>query len=220
MPLYVRHPLKESVGLTADKTHQPSYDYLFKLVIIGQSGTGKSCLLRRYCENSFSDSFISTIGVDFQSKQIPVGNNICNLQIWDTSGQERFRTITSSYYRGSKGVVIVYDCQDANSIKELDYWLSQAKRYVGEDTPILIVGNKIDLPSQVPAQEVQKFAVNHGCLFVETSAKTGINVDEAFQQLASACLAKVGVTHQFKQHGTIDLDNKDSTAANGLCCWH
>jgi Ras-related protein Rab-1A len=214
MPIYTRAPAAEPL---ASSSPPSKYDYLFKIVIIGQSGTGKSCLLRRYCDNTFSDSFISTIGVDFQNKLLNLRGKSCNMQIWDTSGQERFRTITSSYYRGAKGVVIVYDCQDSKSVSELDYWLSQAHRYVGENIPVLIVGNKIDLPSAVSAQEVQKFATKHGCLFIETSAKTGINVEEAFEKLCTACVEQIGNTHHFPNGGQVKLDSASTT---NWCCGH
>eukprot|EP00466_Bigelowiella_natans_P019187 jgi/Bigna1/52074/estExt_Genewise1Plus.C_50108 len=123
----------------------PQPDHLFKLVIIGDAGVGKSSLLLRFTEDNFSTNYISTIGVDFRFRTLNIKQKIVKLQIWDTAGQERFRTITSAYYRGADGVILVYDFTSDESLKHFEDWLEQVNKYASEDTAKLIVGNKADL---------------------------------------------------------------------------
>jgi Ras-related protein Rab-1A len=162
------------------------YDYLFKLVLIGDSGVGKSCLLLRFADDNFTDSYISTIGVDFRFRTITIDDKTVKLQIWDTAGQERFRTITSAYYRGADGIIMVYDVTSAESFDHVEEWLSEVDRYANETTSKLLVGNKADLieEKQVPEGTAQNFADKLGISFLETSAKTATNVDAAFLTMA------------------------------------
>lgn len=115
------------------------YDYLFKLVLIGDSGVGKSCLLLRFADDAFTESYITTIGVDFRFRTIEIDNKVVKLQIWDTAGQERFRTITSAYYRGADGIVMVYDSTDRESFAHIDDWLQEVNRYANESTSKILV---------------------------------------------------------------------------------
>jgi len=162
------------------------YDYLFKLVLIGDSGVGKSCLLLRFADDNFTDSYISTIGVDFRFRTINIENKTVKLQIWDTAGQERFRTITSAYYRGADGIIMVYDVTSSESFDHVEEWLSEVDRYADENTSKLLVGNKADLieEKQVPEDTAQRFAEKLNIPFLETSAKTATNVDAAFLTMA------------------------------------
>lgn len=163
------------------------YDYLFKLVLIGDSGVGKSCLLLRFADDNFTDSYISTIGVDFRFRTINIDDKTVKLQIWDTAGQERFRTITSAYYRGADGIIMVYDVTSAESFDHVEEWLSEVDRYANENTSKLLVGNKADLveEKQVSEETAQGFADKLGISFLETSAKTATNVDNAFLTMAN-----------------------------------
>eukprot|EP01087_Luapelamoeba_hula_P023862 TRINITY_DN8885_c0_g1_i1.p1 TRINITY_DN8885_c0_g1~~TRINITY_DN8885_c0_g1_i1.p1 ORF type:complete len:200 (+),score=37.87 TRINITY_DN8885_c0_g1_i1:94-693(+) len=162
------------------------YDYLFKILIIGDSGVGKSALLVRYCDDTFNDTFISTIGVDFKIKTIEVEGKNIKLQIWDTAGQERFRTITSSYYRGSHGVILVYSVVDRASFSNVEKWVLEVDRYATNNVKKLLVGTKSDLANQrvVPTEEGQALAEKLKIPVLETSAKTSTNVNEAFLRMA------------------------------------
>lgn len=167
------------------------YDYLFKLVLIGDSGVGKSCLLLRFSDDAFTDSYITTIGVDFRFRTVNVGGKIVKLQIWDTAGQERFRTITSAYYRGADGIVLVYDITEQDSFVHVDEWLAEVNRYATENTVKILVGNKSEKDSDraVDAEDARRKAEDLGISFIETSAKEAINVDLAFITVAQELIA-------------------------------
>jgi len=149
------------------------YDYLFKLLLIGDSGVGKSCLLLRFADDTYTESYISTIGVDFKIRTVDLDGKVCKLQIWDTAGQERFRTITSSYYRGAHGIIIVYDVTDLESFNNVRTWLYEIDRYASENVNKLLVGNKVDLVSKkaVETDTAKQFADSLEMPFLETSAK-------------------------------------------------
>merc|ERR1719245_1627295 len=162
------------------------YDYLFKLVLIGDSGVGKSCLLLRFADDSFTDSYISTIGVDFRFRTVNIDMKTVKLQIWDTAGQERFRTITSAYYRGAHGIIMVYDTTNMESFEHVEEWLAEVNRHASESTMKLLVGNKADLVDEkkVTTEKAQEFADDLDIKFLETSAKNATNVENAFLTLA------------------------------------
>mmetsp|Transcript_21727 Transcript_21727/g.40537 ORF Transcript_21727/g.40537 Transcript_21727/m.40537 type:complete len:208 (-) Transcript_21727:252-875(-) len=157
------------------------YDHLFKLVLIGDSGVGKSCLLLRFADDAFTESYISTIGVDFRFRTVKVEKKTVKLQIWDTAGQERFRTITSAYYRGADGIIMVYDVTNQESFDHVNDWLSEVNRYASEGTCKLLVGNKSDKAEKVVSSDkARAFAESLQIPFLETSAKNASNVEEAF----------------------------------------
>jgi len=162
------------------------YDYLFKLLLIGDSGVGKSCLLLRFADDTYTESYISTIGVDFKIRTIELDGKTIKLQIWDTAGQERFRTITSSYYRGAHGIIVVYDVTDEESFNNVKTWLNEINRYANENVNKLLVGNKSDLTSKkvVDHATAKAFADEIGIPFLETSAKSAENVEQAFMRMA------------------------------------
>ncbi|XP_072917228.1 ras-related protein Rab-13 isoform X3 [Hemitrygon akajei] len=139
-----------------------AYDYLFKLLLIGDSGVGKTCLIIRFADDNFNNTYISTIGIDFKIKTIDVGGKKIKLQVWDTAGQERFKTITTAYYRGAMGIILVYDITDEKSFENIQNWM----------------------------KSIKELAKDHGIRFFETSAKSSLNVEEAFQTLAQDILIK------------------------------
>jgi len=163
------------------------YDYLFKLLLIGDSGVGKSCLLLRFADHTYTESYISTIGVDFKIRTIDLDGKTIKLQIWDTAGQERFRTITSSYYRGAHGIIVVYDVTDPDSFANVKQWLNEIDRYACENVNKLLVGNKCDLVQKkaVDFDTAKQFADKLDIPFLETSAKQGSNVEKAFLTMAA-----------------------------------
>ena len=171
----------------------PEYDHLFKLLLIGDSGVGKSCLLLRFADDTYTESYISTIGVDFKIRTIEIGGKSIKLQIWDTAGQERFRTITSSYYRGAHGIIVVYDVTDQASFSNVKQWLQEIDRYACENVNKLLVGNKCDLTTKkvVDYNTAKEFADGLGIPFLETSAKNSTNVEDAFITMATEIQKRV-----------------------------
>ncbi|EPT25948.1 Rab18/RabC-family small GTPase [Toxoplasma gondii ME49] len=167
-----------------------SYDHLLKLLLIGDSGVGKSSILLRFAEDVFNEKQLSTIGVDFKVKAMTVGDMRLKLAIWDTAGQERFRTLTSSYYRGAQGIIMVYDVSNRQSFLNLQSWLDEIYRYsTNADAVLMLVSNKVDKRTvQVERREGEAFAFQKGMLFVETSAKTRQGVDHAFEELVQKIL--------------------------------
>jgi Ras-related protein Rab-1A len=175
----------------------PEYDFLFKLLLIGDSGVGKSCLLLRFADDTYTESYISTIGVDFKIRTIELEGKTVKLQIWDTAGQERFRTITSSYYRGAHGIIVVYDVTDGDTFSNVKQWLQEIDRYACEGVNKLLVGNKSDLTSKkvVEYGVAKEYADSLQIPFLETSAKNATNVEQAFLTMARQIKDRMGTTN-------------------------
>jgi len=169
------------------------YDYLFKLLLIGNSAVGKSSLLLRFSDNIFNESFLPTIGVDFKIRTFDLNSKTVKLQIWDTAGQERFKTITSSYYKGAHGIIMTYDITDKQSFRDIDNWLAEVEKHASENVNKLLVGNKCDLEAnrQVTYEEGKAYADQLGIKFIETSAKNSVNVDNAFFTMANEIKSRV-----------------------------
>lgn len=168
-----------------------TYDYLFKVLIIGESSVGKSSVLFRYTDKTFSESFLSTIGVDFRISTLTIKDRTLKLQLWDTAGQDRYRNIVSSYYRGASGIILVYDITNTNSFTNLDYWLKQCNHHQLNCAKLLI-GNKLDLHQQRQVQysEGKELADKLGMGFIETSAKDNVGINQAFEDLSCVMLDK------------------------------
>ncbi|KAJ2454329.1 ras GTPase [Coemansia sp. RSA 2336] len=201
----------------------PEYDYLFKLLLIGDSGVGKSCLLLRFADDTYTESYISTIGVDFKIRTIELDGKVVKLQIWDTAGQERFRTITSSYYRGAHGIIVVYDVTDGETYSNVKQWLQEIDRYASEGVNKLLVGNKSDLEDKraVDFTEAQEFAKGLNISFLETSAKDSTNVENAFLTMAKQIKDRMGASNvqQPQQQKQVKLSQmQDVQKANSGCC--
>ncbi|XP_015791906.1 ras-related protein Rab-10 [Tetranychus urticae] len=169
-----------------------NYDYLFKLLLIGDSGVGKTCILFRFSDDAFNSTFISTIGIDFKIKTIELRGKRIKLQIWDTAGQERFHTITTSYYRGASGIMLVYDITNLKSFDSVAKWLRTIDEHANEDVEKMILGNKCDMEDKriIPREKAEAVAREHGIRFLETSAKSNLNINQAFMELAEAILIK------------------------------
>lgn len=163
-----------------------SYDFLIKLLLIGDSGVGKSCLLLRFSDDQFTQSFITTIGIDFKIKTIELDGKRIKLQIWDTAGQERFRTITTAYYRGAMGILLIYDVTDEHSFSNIRNWIRNIEQHAAANVNKVLIGNKADMTQdkKVETTRGQALADEYGIKFFEASAKTNLNVVEAFTSIA------------------------------------
>ncbi|XP_054259892.1 ras-related protein Rab-35-like [Macrosteles quadrilineatus] len=197
------------------------YDHLFKLLIIGDSDVGKSSLLVRFADNTFSGNYITTIGVDFKIRTVEVDGEKVKLQIWDTAGQERFRTITSTYYRGTHGVIVVYDVTSGESFANVKRWLHEIEQNC-EVVNRILVGNKNDAPDRkvVLTEDAQRFADQMRIQLFETSAKENINVEEMFMAITRQVLhtKKERKERQAGQNSdTVNL-RKPKTSKRQKCC--
>lgn len=165
--------------------HDRVYDHLFKIVSIGDSGVGKTNLLLRFTRNEFRLESTATIGVEFANKNVEVDGKVIRAQVWDTAGQDRFRAITSAYYRGATGALLVYDIAKYESFQNVEKWLKELRAYTEPSIAVALVGNKMDLRHlrAVPTEEAAAFAEKNGFLFIETSALDSTNVESAFKDL-------------------------------------
>ncbi|CAJ1415956.1 unnamed protein product [Effrenium voratum] len=160
------------------------YDYLFRMLLIGDSGVGKSCLLLRFADDTYSENYVSTIGVDFRIRTMLIDGKRVKTQIWDTAGQERFRTIAASYYRGAHGIIIAFDLTDRESFQNVRQWLQEIGKYAPANVNIMLVGTKKDMVSKrvVSEDEARELAEELQLRYLETSAKNCHNVDEAMNK--------------------------------------
>ncbi|XP_071715623.1 ras-related protein RABA2a-like [Rutidosis leptorrhynchoides] len=161
------------------------YDYLFKVVLIGDSGVGKSNLLSRFTRNEFCLESKSTIGVEFATRTLKVEGRTIKAQIWDTAGQERYRAITSAYYRGALGALLVYDVTKPTTFENVSRWLKELRDHADANIVIMLIGNKTDLKHlrAVAVEDAQSFAEREGLSFIETSALEAVNVEKSFQTI-------------------------------------
>lgn len=194
-----------------------SSDYLFKILVVGDSGVGKSCLLLRFVDDTFSESFISTIGVDFKIFTMDIDGKSCKLQIWDTAGQERFRTITTNYYRGAHGIVMVYDVTDLTTFANIKQWNDEIDIKAQPMVNKLLIGNKCDLPSKVDTNAVKEYAASLNVPFLQTSARDATNVHEAFQVLARKIIGTQTVIAGDKERVQLRNDEPNKIKSKNCC---
>lgn len=168
-----------------DHNMNPNFDYVFKVLLIGDSGVGKSSILMRFTDDKFEETVVSTIGVDSKPKTVEVDGSRVKLNIWDTAGQERMGFLTSSYYRGAQGIIIVFDITSSDSYGSIQNWLGEIDRYAYEAAVKILVGNKLDLGSSrtVTTEKAKAYAKDLGVEYIETSAKDGTNITEAIMHL-------------------------------------
>lgn len=203
------------------------YDFLFKIVMIGDSGVGKSNLLSRFTRNEFTIECLSTIGVEFATKSVAVDSKSIKAQIWDTAGQERFCAISNVYYRRAVGALLVYDITDSQTYENVATWLKDLKDHADGNIVIMLVGNKCDLKHlrAVPTETAQQFADSNQMSFIETSALNSTNVEEAFTSVVKSIYHLVydnctPITPIDEIEGTLDMDKfvQDSEFKMPNCC--
>ncbi|XP_026788799.1 ras-related protein Rab-43 [Pangasianodon hypophthalmus] len=198
-----------------------SYDFVFKIVLVGDVGVGKTCVVQRFKTGTFIERQGNTIGVDFTMKTMEIQGKRVKLQIWDTAGQERFRTITQSYYRSTNGAIITYDITKKASFMAVPKWMEDVKKYGGSNIATLLIGNKSDLTEERDVSFEEAQAMAHQLDFIsaiETSAKDSSNVDDAFNKMAAELMLRHGgpvfrdsVTDSFK------LNSKDVSGDAWSC---
>ncbi|OVA08079.1 Small GTPase superfamily [Macleaya cordata] len=204
------------------------YDYLFKIVLIGDSGVGKSNLLSRFTRNEFCLESKSTIGVEFATRTLQVEGKTIKAQIWDTAGQERYRAITSAYYRGALGALLVYDVTKPTTFENVSRWLKELRDHADSNIVIMLIGNKTDLKHlrAVATEDAQSFAEKEGLSFIETSALEAINVEKAFQTILGEIyriISKKSLSSEdpapasIKEGQTIDVSGSDSNTKKSCC---
>mmetsp|Transcript_36910 Transcript_36910/g.85269 ORF Transcript_36910/g.85269 Transcript_36910/m.85269 type:complete len:208 (-) Transcript_36910:49-672(-) len=199
------------------------YDHLFKILLIGDAGVGKSSIMLRFTDDSFDQHINSTIGVDFKVKMLKTRGTRVKMTIWDTAGQERFRTLTSSYYRGAQGIILTYDVTRADSFASLDQWLQEMEVYCpggGREVVKLLVGNKIDKDRVVEREVAEEWARSKGMIFLETSAKTNVGIKQAFQEVVEKILENpllLTNTAPGKPKG-VGLSSANDDKPQGGCC--
>ncbi|KAL2135858.1 hypothetical protein VTI74DRAFT_6621 [Chaetomium olivicolor] len=208
------------------------YDFLFKVVLIGDSGVGKSNLLSRFTRNEFNLDSKSTIGVEFATRSIQIDNKTIKAQIWDTAGQERYRAITSAYYRGAVGALLVYDISKSLSFENVTRWLKELRDHADSNIVIMLVGNKTDQRHlrAVPTEDGKNFASENGLSFIETSALEATNVDLAFQNILTSIYqivsskslaeegADVGKKFDPREGNNISLSQEGTKEETKGCC--
>ncbi|XP_066061246.1 ras-related protein Rab-18-B-like [Chamaea fasciata] len=193
-----------------------------KLLLLGDSGVGKSSLLRRFTDGAFEPRLKPTVGIDFKVKKMVLEGRAVTLAMWDTAGQERFRTLTPSYYRGAQGVVLVYDVTRKDTFTGLGKWLNELEMHTTTSSTVkMLVGNKTDKPDrEVERKEGLQLARKHSLLFIETSAKTEDGVQQAFEELVIKILQTPGLWEKSTFRKGIQLMDSSAQQNKGLCSAH
>ena len=203
---------------------EEDYDFIFKVLLLGNSDVGKSSLLLRFVDSVWNESFVPTIGVDFKVKTIEIGDKKVKMQIWDTAGQERFRNVVSTYFRGSNGILLIYDITNRDSFKNLESWLIEIEKHASDNVLKILIGNKNDLENDrvISVEEGQNFANRNGMQFIETSAKMDTNVSEAFQTLGKLMLEfnsnKKPLEPKKSENKTLTASSGKDLNAKKKCC--
>ena len=203
------------------------YDYLFKILLLGNSNVGKSSIFLRFVEDKWNDVFVPTIGIDFKIKTFKLKNKVIKMQIWDTAGQERFKNIISTYYRGAHGILLMYDVTDYDSFKNLSNWIIDIEKNESKNVIKILIGNKMDLEDkrQVSFIKGKELADEYGMQFLETSVKLNQNVQEAFYTLSEEIMKiqemKPQTNNQNKGSKTIsiglNLEEEEENKKSGCC---
>ena len=193
---------------------QNKYEYIFKIILIGSSNVGKSSILKRYIQKVFNDVYSCTLGVDFFMKSIDVGEKSIKLQLWDTAGTEKFRSITTGYYRGANACFVVFDLTSKPTFECLGEWIENYYKYSNPDSEknVILIGNKSDLVDkrEVKEEEIDRFAKDNNIIYFETSAKDGKNIDESFYYIAEKLI------EQFEKKEKENEEKKDIINSDNL----
>lgn len=218
---------QESTSLT--ENDENSYKFIFKIILIGDSGTGKTSLINRYIYNNFHEKYLCTIGVDFMMKRVVLDDNtVIKLQIWDTAGMEKYKQITSTYYRGAQGAIVVFDLSSQTSFNSVSKWVNDFKQISNPNyhQTIYIVGNKNDLldKREVTQEDIDNYCEMNNFAYLETSAKTGEGVEKMFMGFAKELVTKYesngeGNIPLFQRGNVINLETKgEDNKKSGTCC--
>ena len=193
-----------------------NFDDKCQLLIIGNSSVGKTSILTRYSSKTFNENYLATVGLDFFSKDETIDNKIIRIKIWDTAGQERYKSFTKCFFQKAQGIMVVYDVTSQKSFKDLQFWIDSLKTNIYEDTslvPIIIIGNKIDLPKrEVTKEDAANYAREHHFHYYETSAKTGEGIELAIRELVKK------VMNNGKKNGNNNIQFNQIKKKSGKCC--
>ena len=211
-----------------DEENEKKYDYIFKLILIGNSCVGKSSIIQRYIQKTFNDEYTCTIGVDFFMKTLDINDNLIKLQLWDTAGTEKFKSITTGYYRGANAAFVVFDLTSRISFDSVSEWIQNYYNYSNPNSEknVVLIGNKSDLKEnrEISDEEINKFAINNNIKYFETSAKNGNNIEECFYYIAEKLMKDMkekGEDSNDKNNiiKSDNLKNKKDIIGEKKCCF-
>ena len=209
---------------SANQGGDQDYEFIFKVLLLGNSNVGKSSLFLRFVDDIWNDTFVPTIGVDFKIKTFEIDSKKIKMQIWDTAGQERFKNIIASYYRGAHGILLLYDVTDRDSFKNLSNWLIEIEKNASKNILRVLIGNKCDLEDKrvISYNQGKEFADTYGLKFIETSAKKNLNVSEAFETLGRELMnsgtdKKIANQKQNKKISVAKAQDLNTQKKSGCC---